>query len=268
MKLFFIAALSLMSFHSVFAQSSLANSSLFHRAVIGGKLATTNSKSWRSVVRYGVIKNDDKSYSCTGTFIDYDLLLTATHCLKGFTSFTYIDFFEGSEVKQTIWLTKEQAPRVYLNPQYLASARHYSQDYAFVQFPSPLLPSGYRPMRTVDSNDLRDFDELVDKNVFMIGASYNQMGGLAFARGTVEFLEGSVAWVKGRNAKEGICGGDSGGPLVIDNGRELVLVGVLAQYNIRYNERSGDNCTEGGGYALYSGEVSQRLRQFRSQTNL
>lgn len=38
----------------------------------------------------------------------------------------------------------------------------------------------------------------------------------------------------------------------MDNGRELLLIGVLAGYHMSYNRTPDDNCTEGGRYAPFN----------------
>jgi|GEM_PF-5524264 len=214
-----------------------------HKVIQGGKIATEKSKSWRSVVRL-YISGD---YTCTGTFIGYRKILTAAHCLKD-RHLTSVTFFKGGDYYSNVPLEKAEQ-RIKLN--HLFSSGQYSEDMAMVYLNKNIMPSGYYPMNIVTSADISDFSDLIGKTAYMIGASRNKMGTLAFAKGVIENTYSSID-VKGERARAGICGGDSGGPLVIDNGRELILLGVLAGYHMSYNKEAGDDCTEGGHYAPYT----------------
>lgn len=215
-----------------------------HRVILGGKVTTEKSKSWRSVVKLNISEN----YTCTGTFIGYKRILTAAHCLTNGKYLTSVTFFKGGSYYTSI-LLKKSDQRVKLNHHFYAGA--YGEDLAMVYLNENVMPSGYYPMAIATTDHFSDFNELIGKRVYMIGASDNQMGTLAFAKGTIENTYSSIS-VKGHAGREGICGGDSGGPLVMDVGGELILLGVLAGYHMSYNRVPNDQCTEGGHYAPFT----------------
>jgi secreted trypsin-like serine protease len=221
---------------------------LLNRVIQGGTITTEQSKSWRSVVRLYISGNS----TCTGTFIGYRKILTAAHCVNKGSYLTDVTFFKAGSEYTTVSLSKADQ-KVKVNPDFYDG--NYRDDLAVVYLNRSILPSGYYAMNVVSTNEIKSFSDLEGKKVYMLGASHNKMGTLAFAKGVVERAYSSID-VRGDRGKAGICGGDSGGPLVMDTGRELILLGVLAGYHMSYNKTAGDKCTEGGHYSPYTGWAS------------
>lgn len=190
------------------------------------------------------------------------MILTATHCVDEGSKLTDIEFFKGNKVEHWIDL-RNVSNDIWINTKYNCYA---DEDYAFIRFDEEIMPADYYPMRMADHTDFTYFNELKARDVYMIGTSHLTMDGLAFAKGKVDIVYGGTIEVRGKN-NSGICGGDSGGPLVIDNGRELVLVGVLSQHS-RYDRDLNDECSEGGIYAAASKALSDDLERFLSSKSI
>lgn len=189
--------------------------SLYERILYNPSSLSENSKSWRSTV---TLITDQGL--CTGTFVSYNLVLTAKHCFEESTKqVSQIVFYRGSEVYDASWPLEDET-KITL---------HSSLDLALVKFSESMFPSSdYTYMSIVTQTELGSFYDLYERDLFVIGSGLSNISDdyfLGFAKGRLSNMYGD-AYNGSFIGRQGGCGGDSGGPVNILVNGHYYLVGV------------------------------------------
>jgi hypothetical protein len=239
------------------AAKRIARPDLRQDVIYKGTVVAETGKTWHHAVRW--IGDEG---SCTGVFVEHDVMLTATHCWVGKKrgevknrGDIYLQFYKGSEVSDSRFVSKDEYA-VYTHSSYdiTDTFTRFGYDLAVVVFRkedtlsydrmvAELLTSTY-------AKSVRPGDEAV-----MVGAGGSGFdkgsGTLRFAYGKVTENTGSDAITVEGNNGSGICFGDSGGPVFYRSAKypgRLFLMGILADFAMHLDNQNGDGCTPGGIY--------------------
>ncbi|MGH1340079.1 MAG: S1 family peptidase [Nannocystales bacterium] len=239
MSVWFVGALTALAL----APGSLSAPTPPPSRVVGGEPVTSEEIDEFS----GVVAVLFGSTICTGTLIEDDLILTASHCLRGVGNANQIRVFNGLSLEGA----GATATAFGMHPDFDVAAKRDAFDYGFIEIAPGALDA--TPIPVVLDQD--EWDEIAaglgDADaVTLVGygldpdASANENLGIkrkvsTHVRG---FTETGIEFVAGGDGRDS-CEGDSGGPALARNAAgEFRLIGITA--------RGSDPCGEGGFYGV------------------
>lgn len=185
-------------------------------AMLGGSPVSSVILSQQSVQLQVLFENnnDDLEADCSGTFISRTEILTARHCFV-FNKELKIKYVMGSQYgKNASMLPEVQSVRL-----------HRSKDLAVVTLKTPVnVEIGVTPAYS---------NEFLKSNLSatLVGTGYDpekdQVGDLKMALLRTRVVSDDLISLS-RVGNSYPCGGDSGGPLLVNDGHNLVIVGVYS----------------------------------------
>ena len=178
------------------------------------------------------IHNDQRGYTCTGTLIDSNTILTAGHCFMGPASdhtvfFTKSDYFHSTKYAKIV--------NYKIHPGFNISVWTNRNDVAIARFEGPL-PAGYA------SINLPTADAIHNINGGFFATGY---GATTARRGVADDGAGILRYTTMKLSEQnltetqnqfdvdqsdghGVCFGDSGGPAFIKYGDQRYIIGIAS----------------------------------------
>jgi secreted trypsin-like serine protease len=205
-------------------------------AIVGGSEVAAADPVAASTVMIVGKEADGKTFVCSGTVVDKDLILTAAHCL-------------GSDGRATLAIVFRttltgQGPvgRVYARLRHGDFLKNVASpdgkdwnDLALIRLADPV-PSNYQPVKFLsDANLVRNDAEVLLAGYGMIyptsptDGSSSGSGTLRKASQTVRDAQFAKSEVTINLKDRGSCHGDSGGPVYLVNNGELLYFGVASR---------------------------------------
>lgn len=199
-------------------------------AIIGGENASSSDAVTKSTAYIKIDALDGQTYTCTGTLVSRNLVITAAHCLVknpgAKVTVLFGKTFKSMNRKSTFEI---EEPAIHPEFKKLNEPGNYytrSNDIALIKL-AKKVSSKLRPVSIMD--------ESVTMNTSnpLLLAGYgvvNEIGqataadGLNYVRVHGAFVDRMV--VTDQRNGQGACGGDSGGPAYFETAKELILVGV------------------------------------------
>lgn len=200
--------------------------------IVGGTEATQTDKHVQHTVLITGKYADSRFYTCTGTLIEKDIILTAAHCLGELDSMK-ITF--GNDPVRSGAIEILKAKRILPHDKY-DKAEEERNDIALIQMEGNA-PEGFAPA-TLPWNSKRKADSFTSVRVY----GYGITSGVLTSSGQLDtktagvlrttrliLLDSPVGpdiFIADQREGHGICSGDSGGPAFIYRD---VLVGVVSR---------------------------------------
>lgn len=199
--------------------------------IVGGTdVEPTNFHIEHTVLITGKYSSGE-NYSCTGTLIDYDIILTAAHCI-GKQETMKITFGENPIEDGPIDIFKARTLMPHMKYNKTSEIRN---DIALIQLESTAPENFYPALLPFDSKEsVRDFKSItvygfgITSGVTINGKLNKKSLGVMRTTSlevTSKSKSGDVFAVNQTEGK-GICVGDSGGPAFV---RENIVVGVISR---------------------------------------
>ncbi len=219
----------------------LASHAMAKDFIVGGQDISSTDPIQASTVGIYDPSPDGKSGAlCTGTLIRKDMAVTAAHCLSGGGQKPSLIF--GPDLHSPL-AERRSVEAIAINPKWKTNRGIGMDqgDIALVKFGGNL-PAGYKPVRTVSSDqDIRAGSEVTLAG-YGISNAQTKTGAGKLRRTEVSILQnrpGKSEMILDQSHGRGACHGDSGGPAFLRNGRKLVLAGVT---NRGYPPHTPDDC--------------------------
>jgi secreted trypsin-like serine protease len=171
------------------------------------------------------------SFSCTGSILSKDLIVTAAHCLGPYGAAKIIAFFGVNKNKSglTYNVIKQILPETY------SSERTQDwNDVALLLLEKPI-PANYQAAQLISESDILQSGNLVilaGYGINMPAMPKHGDGGLGVLRSVVQnILEpqygNTEVLINIKN--KGTCSGDSGGPAFLQKDNQIYLFGVASR---------------------------------------
>lgn len=231
---------------SLLALNTAQAQSLSEDAIYAGHVVAADGQAWKSTIGLSY-----STGSCSGVFIEDNVILTAAHCkIVAESDLTITMYKENNpDLVEYISLTPEDykytAHPGYVLSQYGAS----TNDIAVIYLKNKYIPEGFTPAPILTSS-VADAGN-PGRAAYAVG-----LGGighsrsatrLTFAQGTFTQYENGGA-VRVDFPGSGVCPGDSGGPVFAKAGGKL----YVAALNMQIQVNVGGNC----GTVLYASLIT------------
>lgn len=210
-------------------------------AIIGGQPVRADSDLANHVVAImGLTAGSE--YLCSGVLIGQNLVLTAAHCAANMQSG---EILFSTNLSTSDPAARRPVERSIVQPRYTATMKRLQEDnrkpgtktriknwgdLALMWFSGPL-PKGYSPVTRGDGNALSDGQVVVLAGYGVLDGQANTPAqGLnrvevPIAKAKYSRTEFSINQANGK----GVCHGDSGGPAFVQQGDQLLLVGITSR---------------------------------------
>jgi len=184
--------------------------------IINGTLAPDNGSFEQSTV---ALANSSGQVFCTGTLINKSFVVSAGHCLAGFSGTLNIGFGRSSSEFKFV-----RAASFAVNPNYNGSFnKAVPSDISVIKLSAPA-PSGYKPVS-------------IYRGSLATGSSVNLAGFGQTQSGSSGKLYYTTVGVSSKTSNEitvyksgtGACYGDSGGPAFVSSGSTLQVIGATSR---------------------------------------
>jgi secreted trypsin-like serine protease len=203
--------------------------------IIGGQEVTSaDPVSTTTVLIVG--QEGNETFICSGSIIDKDLVLTAAHCLGDTGRAQLLAVFRTSIQASGKVVKVAVQTRMSDFTQKASSGDRDWDDLALIRL-SENIPAGYKPAKLLsDASVLRNGAQLTlagyGINVPTPPTDPNDDGGAGVLRKvtqTVVDAAYSPTELLVSLRQGGSCHGDSGGPALVQNGNDIVVVGVASR---------------------------------------
>lgn len=204
-----------------------------------------------------------RSYICTGTLIDKDIVLTAAHCVKSgsFATPTFKIVY-GTNMSQPVAqsvVAKAQAHQSY------RPVNVDNNDIALLHFKTAL-PVGFVPVRLPPANYALQAGQKLAVAGYGINSPLSSGGGSGILRATIDVVQqpayGRTEFSIAADPKTGDCYGDSGGPFYVQSNGQPVVVGVVSR-GITNDCRDGGIHTRVAAHIAWIQQTAAALRKAR-----
>lgn len=249
-------------------------------SIIGGQRLTRNGLLGKGVVRVFIMAKTDgvhyEGFSCTGSLIGSNIVMTAAHCFLGITPDKYVQSTTvsfGNDPLAECYPETRRAEAVIVNSGFNKDNFYDGNDFTLIRIagsaPSWTVPL---PVATNFVSDLRTEDvylagfgksydaDVQEQSVSPLGlATVRALGPL----GTIPEAQADlVRFLAGYNTEAGrflafdqshgqsLCMGDSGGPALVRDNGVLKVVGVASF--VIYRDGAHPTCKEAVAHASVS----------------
>jgi secreted trypsin-like serine protease len=224
MKNRFLIILSLFSFN-LFAIDQTPT-------IVNGVEVTANSLIARTTVMI-TGKYQRFSFTCSGSILAKDLIITAAHCLGPYGDAKITVFFGLNKNKPgiTYKVIKQKMPETYISS---SQATYDRNDVALLLLEKPI-PPNYQPAVLMDDLNLLQNGDVVTLAGYGINVQTMPSrgdGGIGILRS----VEQNILEAQYGNTEvlisiknKGTCGGDSGGPAILKKDNQFYLFGVASR---------------------------------------
>ncbi|ORX71547.1 trypsin-like serine protease [Linderina pennispora] len=220
------------------------------KRIIGGNIAATGKYKFASVIKLDI---GGRTYTCAGTIISENHIVTAGHCLVGATgtvnSPQNITAGYGSNVSEQ--QTFQTATNVFLHPQYDPS--RFENDIGVIEVPDMQLDGLLEPTQAVTSigwgmtnyTDYYSVSPELKEAVIKIG----NLGSMQVPARSINSNGPHICIENALVPDNGPCSGDSGSPLIAYDGNRPYFAGVMSNGGGAHGEAT---CAVTGGFAFYT----------------
>lgn len=215
-------------------------------AIYAGHSVAADGQAWKSTVGLSY-----STGSCSGVFIEENVILTAAHCSVGVNSDLTITMYKENDPEKAEYLFLSPEDFKYTaHPGYVKSTYSSSNnDIAVIYLKNKTIPEGFTPAPLLTSSNASAGDPGRTAYSVGLGGTGHDVSAtkLTFAQGTFTNYEyGGAVRIDFRNS--GVCPGDSGGPVFAKANGTL----YVAALNMQIQTNIGGNC----GTVLYASVIT------------
>ncbi len=223
-----------------------ADMSLAEDAIYAGHNVAADGQAWKSTVGLSY-----STGSCSGVFIEENVILTAAHCAVRADSTLTITMYKENDPDQAEYMVLESTDFKYTaHPGYVKSLYDAStNDIAVIYLKTRTIPEGFTPAQVLTASNTSAGDPGRAAYAVGLGGIGHNVDAkkLSFAQGTfTQYMNGGAVRVDFRNS--GVCPGDSGGPVFAKANGTL----YVAALNMQIQVNIGGNC----GTVLYASVIT------------
>jgi len=202
---------------------------LIPKIVNGVEVPSTDPIAKSTVMLTG--KYQRFSFTCTGTIIAKDLIVTAAHCLGPYAAAKITAFFgvNKNQSGQTYNIIKQIQPDNYSSDQKLDR-----NDVALLRLEKEI-PNGYQPAKIISDSTVLHTDDILILAGYGINVKSmpdNGTGGLGILRAVEQNIlepQYGQSEILINIQNKGTCSGDSGGPAFLKKDNQLFLLGAASR---------------------------------------
>jgi secreted trypsin-like serine protease len=215
--------------------------------IVGGTTAKSGDWAWQVAMNY------NNGFTCGGSVLNSEWIITAAHCVYGRTNAAFYTFDIGisDRSKPGAFSVKRSVSKIIMHPQY--SDRTLVNDIALMKLSSPISYSDYIVPACIPTSTLSNISGM---SSIATGWGSTGAGGVtkvlmqvsmpvwadSQCKAKYSSMNPADAFCAGGSGKD-TCQGDSGGPVVVLSNGKWQLVGLTSH---------GYDCTTGGVYTRVS----------------